>query len=41
LTTNLEHGEMYLTYPKRVKSALENANIKEVACGDAHTIALT
>lgn len=32
---------MYLTSPKIVKFHVEHLVIKQVACGDAHSIALT
>ena len=32
---------MYLTSPKIVKFPVEHLVIKQVACGDAHSIALT
>ena len=37
----MEDGEVYLTTPKRIKSALEGLVVKQVACGDAHSLALT
>jgi alpha-tubulin suppressor-like RCC1 family protein len=39
LLTN-EDGNLYLTTPKRVRANLEGILIKQIACGDAHSLAL-
>jgi len=35
------NNELFLTVPKRVRGALEGVQIVQVACGDAHSLALT
>lgn len=35
-----EDGNLYLTTPKRIRGGLEGAFVKQIACGDAHSIAL-
>jgi len=39
LLTN-EEGNLYLTTPKRIRSNLEGCIVKQIACGDAHSLAL-
>lgn len=39
LLTN-EDGNLYLTTPKRIRANLEGMIVKQIACGDAHSLAL-
>ncbi len=41
LLTQTNDGMCYLTTPKKIKSVLEGIVIKQVDCGDAHSIALS
>jgi len=38
---NAGNNELYLTVPKRVRGAIEHLMIVQVACGDAHSLALS
>jgi alpha-tubulin suppressor-like RCC1 family protein len=40
MTFDQSTNEIFLMVPKRIKGLLENVNIVQVACGDAHTLAL-
>jgi len=40
LTHDTSKNTLYLSQPKRIKSALDGKNIIQIACGDAHSIAL-
>jgi alpha-tubulin suppressor-like RCC1 family protein len=40
LTHDIQNNELYLTVPKRVRGAIDGINIIQVACGDAHSLAL-
>lgn len=41
LTHDQEKGELYLATPKRVRGAIDGVNIVQIACGDAHSLALS
>ena len=40
-THDAEKNELYLTVPKRVRGILDGLFVAQVACGDAHSLALT
>jgi alpha-tubulin suppressor-like RCC1 family protein len=41
LVHDTEKGELYLPTPKRIKGIIEGVFITQVACGDAHSLALS
>jgi len=41
LVHNAKQNQLYCTAPRRIKGALENKVVVQVACGDAHSLALT
>lgn len=41
LTHDPSTNELYLMIPKRIRSTIEGVNIVQIACGDAHSLALS
>ena len=41
LVKNTERNQLYCMAPRRIKGALEHKVVVQVACGDAHSLALT